>query len=476
MRTDGAGGTYVDANTASNAVATLPYYTFQIPVTTLAATNSGVTTSTASSLFVTGPPAAGNNQTITNPYSLYVQTGSSRLNGPLVLSQSSTAKTVSLVTASSTSSTYTLTLPTSVPATTGQALISDTSGTLSWGNSGGAATQSSFSAANNVTTAANVTGLTVSASPTIIPIYVSLSATTSLFAITTIRVYYNSTGSTYVLESNSAGDTTGVRFDVTSSGQIVYYSGNYAGFSSLTFTWYAPFTPVASATSSLSLTNSLSVGTNTTLGGSAVSGTSSSSSGGLFFLQGTTFTDSSTAASGTAASFNAAYIAAPTLAATNTSVTTTTASTLTVAGSPVAGTNNTIGTAYAFSVLNGTSNFAGPVMFPGGIYANAITTQPVPQLRCCGGFYVPSGGTAVSLTNGAYNVASIVRNSVGNFTINFTKPIQNYVVTTGFCRVGTSDFINVYSPSSNLVYIEFWSGGATKDPINFPGIMFTIMS
>lgn len=298
--------------------------------------------------------------------------------------------TVSLTTPTTLGNTYKLVLPTAVPSAGGQALISDTSGNLSWGSFAAVATQSSFSAANNVTTAANVTGLSITASPTVIPIYIQVNATSSYFAITTIRVYYNTAASAYVLESNSAGDNTGVRFDVTSAGQVVYYSGNYAGFSSLTFTWFAPYTPVSSATTSLSLTNSLSVGTNTTLGGTAISGTPSATSGGLFFLQGTTFTDSSTAASGTAASFNAAYLAAPTLAAANTSVTTTAASTLTIAAPPVAGTNQTFTNAFSLNIVKGNS------------YTNGLSFSGLAQQY----FAVWFLNTSPSVANGTATAAS----------------------------------------------------------------------
>lgn len=466
---------YTDVVSAASTTAANQYGTITIPQATIAAKNSNVVTSTASSLIIGGPPVGGTNQTITNPYAIFVQSGASRFNGALALAQSSTTSTVSLLAPSGVMTNYSLTLPTSTPAVTGQALISDTAGNLSWGSSG-AATQSVFNGANNVTVAANVTGLTITSSPTIIPIYVSVNATNSLFGIITIRVYYNTTTSTYYLDSDTIGDNTLVRFDVTASGQIVYNSANYAGFTSLTFLWFAPYTPVASVTSSLSLTGSLNVGTSSNFATTSISGSPSSTSGSLVFVQGNTFTDTSTASAGTAAAFNATLLGAPTLAASNTSVITTTASTLAIAGPPTAGTNETITNAFALNVLSGASNFAGPATFPGGIYANAITNQPVPQLRCMGTFNVVSGATTVT-TIASYNILNIVRNVAGSFTVNFIKPVTGtYAVTTGFCRLGTNDFVNVFSPSSNGFGIELWSAGVTKDPINSPGIMFTIFS
>lgn len=474
MQILGIAGNYQDVVTASAGTAAQPFTAVYIPSTTLTATNTNVVTSTANSLTIQGPPIAGMNQTISIPYAMNILSGISRFSGPISLAQSSTAKAVNLTTAAATPLNYTLTLPSATPTIAGQALISDTSGNLSWGSSG-AATQSVFNGANNVTVAANVTGLTILSSPTIIPIYVSVNATGSLFGIITIRVYFNNATSSYYLDSDTLGDNTLVRFDVTAAGQIVYLSGNYTGFSSLTFSWFAPFTPVASVTSSLNLSGSLSVGSVVTFATSSTSGTPSSSAGSLFSIASTTFTDTSTAASGTAASFNATFLAAPTLAAANTSVTTTNASTLTIAGPPTAGINENISNAFALNVLSGASNFAGPSTFPGGIYANSITNQAQPQIRCMGTFYVPSGGTTIT-TIASYNTTNIVRNAAGSFTVNFIKPISSYTVNTAMTRVGTNDFVNVFGSNQNGFGIELWSAGVTKDPINPPGIMFTIFS
>jgi hypothetical protein len=63
-------------------------------------------------------------------------------------------------------------------------------------------------------------------------------------------------------------------------------------------------------------------------------------------INGSTFTDNATAASGTAASAVFSSFAQPTLAATNTGITTTVASTIYIAGGPLAGTNETITASY----------------------------------------------------------------------------------------------------------------------------------
>ena len=360
MQITGSSRIFQDGVTAASGTANA-YVNQLIRQKTISAINSGVITPNASSLVIEGPPIAGTNQTITNPYAILVQTGASRFNGPITLAQSSTAKTINLLAASGVTNNYSLTLPTSTPPSSGQALISDTSGNLSWGSVSSAATQSTFSAANNVTSPATVNGLTASISPLLIPVYVSLIATNNLVAIVHLQIYYNTSLSSYILDSTYVGDNTGVRFDITSAGQVVYYSGNYAGFSSLTFTWYQPYTPVSSVTTSLNLLNNLNVGTSTILASSATSGVPSNSSGGLLYIQGSTFTDTNTAASGSTVSFNGTFIAAPSLAAQNTGVTTTNASTFTIAGAPVASTNQTITNLLAMNVLSGLSLFGGNI-------------------------------------------------------------------------------------------------------------------
>ena len=494
MRTIGSAGTYTDVVTAASATAA-QYASVLVPQPTLASKNASVTTPLASSLSIQGPPLAGTNQTITNPYAFNVQSGQSRLSGPLVLSQSNTANTVSLVTASVTPSNFVLTLPSTLPSSSGQSLLSDTSGNLSWGSS--TATKATFTGANNVTTATSVTGLSVTTSPTVIPIYVQVNATNSLFAIITIRVYLNTNTSSYYLDSDTVGDNTLVRFDVTNAGQVVYYSGNYAGFSSLVLSWFAPFTPIASATSSLSLSSSLSVGTSTTLATSPISGTPSSTTGALVYIQGSTFTDSSTAASGTNANFNATYLAAPTLAATNTAVTTTSANTLAIAGPPTAGANETITNAYSLNVLSGSSSFGGPLLqtalyyykaFGGNNTVNATAnTQYAPTLTPIynnlggaltnnGTFYIltcPSSGTWSFTLNGwssagvlTYNVyissfanGQSTANNANNICFDSGGMANTNKTVSGACRLLKGDIVNITTASSAACTLAVYSLG-----------------
>ena len=97
--------------------------------------------------------------------------------------------------------------------------------------------------------------------------------------------------------------------------------------------------------------------------------------GTSFKVDGTTYTDSSTAGSGTATAHAFHAIAQPTLAATNASVTTTTAATLYIANAPAAGTNQTITSSYALHVA------AGDVKVGGDVYGNSFSATSDATLK-----------------------------------------------------------------------------------------------
>ena len=353
MQILGPSSSYTDYVTAASSTAT-SFASLILPPQTIKALNTGVTTPSASSFLIQGPPIAGQNQTITNGYAFFVQSGSSKLAGPLILAQNSTSNSTTIITSPSSTTNYTLTLPPSTPTSSGQALLSDVNGVLSWGAAGLTGIQSTFSGANNVTTPSTVNGLSVNTGPLVIPVYVYVNATSKLAALFNLNIYNNPNTNGYSVDGASVGDNTLVKFSIDTSGQIYYTSGNYTGFTSLTFTWFSPNTQVSSITSSLALSSSLSVGANTSLATNQINGTPSSTNGSLLFINGSTFTDISTAASSTTPAFNGTYLAAPTLKATNTGVITSTASTFTIGGAPTASTNQTITSAYAFRCFGDT--------------------------------------------------------------------------------------------------------------------------
>lgn len=90
--------TWTDANTAnSGTAASLALYAFGQP--TVAATNTSVTTTAASTVYIANSPTAGTNMTLTNAYALNVAAGISRLAGAIQapgLASSSAADTGTL--------------------------------------------------------------------------------------------------------------------------------------------------------------------------------------------------------------------------------------------------------------------------------------------------------------------------------------------------------------------------------------------
>jgi hypothetical protein len=77
------GGNVFTDNLTSASGTTASYSTNEFKQTTLSATNTGVTTTNAYTTYIAGPPIAGTNQTITNSYSFYVNSGLSKINGNL---------------------------------------------------------------------------------------------------------------------------------------------------------------------------------------------------------------------------------------------------------------------------------------------------------------------------------------------------------------------------------------------------------
>lgn len=366
---------------------------------------------------------------------------------------------ISLTTPSALSTTYRLTLPNALPSSS-QALLSDATGALSWGSISAAATQNTFSGANNVTTPTNVTGLVVSTSPSVVPVYVYVNATAKLAAVVNLSVYSNPAISGYSIDGVVVGDDVQVDFTISSSGQILYTSPNYPGFVSLTLTWFSPYTPVTSVTSSLSLTSSLSVGTNSSFGTNPISGTPTATTGGIINIRGATFTDVSTAASGTLNSFHGSYIGAPILSATNTGITTSTANTLTIAGPPTAGSNETITNAFALNVASGNTFFGGNVTMNGTLpllYAN----QPYGTFSMNMNSFNTSVQT-IQFTYASGNIGTGVTTASSGIPITITGL---YMISHGFEASNVTEYVLYLNTpaNTNRLMNRFDNGAAFPD-------------
>ena len=158
---------------------------------------------------------------------------------------------------------------------------------------------------------------------------------------------------------------------------------------------------------------------------------------------GTTVTDSSTAASGTATSEVFHSFATPTLAATNTSVTTTDAANVYIAGGVTAGTNQTITNNY------GLWN-AGNTRIDGNLYFGSPISS--------GGYFNPT------LTN-----HSLTWIGDGNATGNFIIVRPNANVNTGFTLL-TYGTVSSFYGSGGVAKIS----NASYDAIQFSSIQTTL--
>jgi len=95
--------------------------------------------------------------------------------------------------------------------------------------------ETSFSAANNQSAAANVTGLafanaTVRSFEALVSVYVN--ATTSLYEVFKLQGIQK--GASWNMSATSTGDSSGFVFSITSAGQVQYTDSNYTGFSAAT--------------------------------------------------------------------------------------------------------------------------------------------------------------------------------------------------------------------------------------------------
>ena len=77
-------GTVTDVTSAISATNTTGAIA-SLAITPIAATNTGVTYTNASTLYIAGAPSAGTNITITNPYALYIAAGAAYLGGAVTL-------------------------------------------------------------------------------------------------------------------------------------------------------------------------------------------------------------------------------------------------------------------------------------------------------------------------------------------------------------------------------------------------------
>lgn len=439
-----ASDAYTD--TASAASATIATGTINsIQTTAVAAANTGVTYTNLSTLYIQGAPTASTNVTITNPWSLYVAAGASYFGGQLqtaagtaaapAISPAGDTNTGMFFPAADTiafaeggaeflrfdsSGRILQGTTTNVAATTSHQLaqsgVSSTSATIDFTKSRGGATIVSgdnlgyfrFWGMDGSATPAFITGAYIVAEAAGTP--GSNTLPTSISFATRDAVTTN------------AGD---VRLVINSTGQI------YAG------------------------------------GGSATGAASTVNNPTKLRITGSTYTDSTTAASGTASHGTTIAIAPSNLAAVNTGVTYTNASTLYISSAPSAGTNVTITNAFAINVASGASYFGGQVQGSAGT-ASAPTFSRFGDTNT--GMFFPADDTLAISTAGTERMRIT---STGNIVAGGSVALATtatdgflYVPTCAGTPTGTPTTITGMAPivintTNNKLY--FYSGGAWRD-------------
>jgi hypothetical protein len=136
--------------------------------------------------------------------------------------------------------TYNFNLPTT-SGIAGQVLTSQGGGSsaMTWNNIKKAfIIPGSFNGVNTQVSPANVTGLIFANGYFELEVIVTIVATTSLTQFFKLSGVFNSTTTSWFLTSTAVvGNTSDVVFTINSSGQILYTSSTYAGFSSLNISW-----------------------------------------------------------------------------------------------------------------------------------------------------------------------------------------------------------------------------------------------
>jgi hypothetical protein len=373
-----------------------------------------------------------------------------------------------------TANNITITLPNSLPTSSGSYLVSDTFGNFTYSD-GITSSSTSFIGAQNVGPV-NITGLSYTSGSFEKNISVNVIATTSLTEIFKLSGILSSGASGWNLTTIAlSGDLTNIEFSITSGGQIQYTSPSYPGFTSLTFTW-------SDYISSNSVINLIS-GENTVA-------PITSNSGVFFHVNSAISTDTITASSGTLNDFNGTYIGKPTLTATNTLVTTTNASTVYIAGEPITGTNETITNKYALKVLgkvglagntSGTVSLIVPDTFTSYNYNFPVSGGEVGQSFISGGPVNPSTwgyaqltattpGTFVGANNtGPVNITGLIYSGA---TEDFVLHMKVAIVTTPTTGNAKEYFI-IYGIKSNNAATG-WSLTSTAVAGNTTNVDLTI--
>ncbi|MEO5646655.1 MAG: tail fiber domain-containing protein [Candidatus Paceibacterota bacterium] len=403
--------------------------------TPIFAASSATTLTNASTLYIDGAPSAGTNVTITNPYALYVNSGTAFF-GSIVSMQRAQLGNANYSTSIIGVNGNNLT----VLSNTINDITTAASGTVASVAANAIATPT-YTATNTAVTYTNAATLYIANAPTAStnvtitnPLALSVNSGLAAFNGGVSSAVTATTANFYAGGGSTAAPITGVTQSMFAGAAAVNFRSLFSGNTTSTIgvnnsysnviVGSSPVTTAASGTHAL-LANFVvnPIGT-VTSGGAAVTNTASfyiqgAGSGGTnnyalyvnsgnSYLAGrvgvgtstmssqfnvgtsisqaawgttgvimnvisSTITDTSTAASGTATNAMFTTFGIPTLNSTNTSVTDTNAATVYIAGAPVAGTNTTITNPYALYVAGGNSFFNGNISNSGTFITSGAT-------------------------------------------------------------------------------------------------------
>lgn len=103
--------------------------------------------------------------------------------------------------------------------------------------------------------------------------------------------------------------------------------------------------------------------------------------------------------------------------------------------------------------------------------SNAVNTLSASfanvSAKAAAAFKTTSDLTSVTIIN-SFNIASIVRNQAGNYTVTFTNALATIpIISVGLQRVGTNDIINLYNITTTGFSIEDRTGTSLNDNLNY---------
>lgn len=438
--------TFTDNTTIQNGTVSSVNFNY-LGVNALNALNSNITTNNASTLYIEGSPIEGTNQTITNSYSLYIDSGITRLNGDVQIK----------------SATESTSLTVDGGVTINKNLI----------------VNSKFDVGADIASGPSSSGVFLSFSPRTVIDDVTLSGTVQemLFnfiaqpSLSSTNVITTTDSSTFTIGGApiQTGNQTLINSysfwiksgmfrtdgkilvnDTSETTSIVSLGGVSIG-KKLSVLGTCTFGDLSEATNPTSgavmVSGGLAVDKNVKIGNDLQLGINNYSGspglGKILSSGGNTFTDSITIESGTQSRYSTNEFKQTTLAAANLNVTTTDAHTLYIQGPPLAGVNQTLTNSYSLTVETGNSKFGGDVDITGTM---TTLTQNI-----LGNFDVDGLTTLDQLA---------VSTDDGPFLVSGTNNVNINVGDT--CTI-TNTFGNILVDSQTGILILDGNNGVTMD-------------